>query len=125
MTGRLRRGTLDVHDVKNKHSYSQHRGDPDEPRVCGFIHKNILSHHTTSSQKKRSHFLPSPIRDKTSGCLWVPAKSALGQKRTLMTASLPGFCYFVATLTPLRPFASIALLSCFVDERRESSLRRG
>ena len=42
MTGRLRRGTLDVHDVKNEHSYSQHRGDPDEPRVRGFIHKNIL-----------------------------------------------------------------------------------
>ena len=48
-SGRLPRGTLDVHDVKNAHSYREHGGDPDEPRVGGFIHKNMLPRHTIST----------------------------------------------------------------------------
>ena len=49
MTSRLAHGTLDVDEVKNEHSHRQHGDDPNESRIGGFIHTNMLSHHTTST----------------------------------------------------------------------------
>jgi hypothetical protein len=52
------------------------------------------------AQKKRSHF-PSPVRDKTSSCLWVPANVRLGHKRK---------CALQKAMSALRPKATSAVV---------------
>ena len=56
-TFRLARGTLDVDEVKNEHGHRQYADDPDESRIGGLIHKNMLSHHTTSTLTYRKRDL--------------------------------------------------------------------